>query len=283
LRKRDVLWEALAGLRHRRLRAALCALGIALGIAAVVAVVAIPASSQAALLDRLGRDGNLLTVASGQTIDNTPAPLPLAAAGMLRRIAGVEQVAPVGYVAGATIRRTDAIPPANTNGIAVMTADTSLVAALNLTVVSGRFLDPATDRYPAVVLGAGAARALGIAHATPDTQVYLGSSDVPGGQYATVLGVLAPVPLAPELDTAALFGNPAAGTLLGFDGAPNRVYLRAEPDQVPAVRGLLAPTTNPADRHGAGVGRGGGGRDRAAGRGRRGGQRDGGVGAGASQ
>jgi putative ABC transport system permease protein len=247
MRSGDIAREAFTALLYRRLRAALCALGIAVGVACVVAILAIPASAQAALLDRLGRDGNLLTVASGRTIDSRPVPLPAAAPGMVRRIPGVARVAAVGGLPAATVRRTAAIPPADTGGIAVMTATPALVPTLDLATTAGRFIDAATGRYPAVVLGAAAARALGVTRVTPQTQVFLGTADSPHGRYATVLGVLAPVPLAPEVDTAALIGEPAAADLFGFDGAPTRVYLRADPDRVPAVQRLLARTANPAD------------------------------------
>ncbi len=246
--------EALAALRYRPLRAALCVLGIALGIGCVIAILAIPATAQAALLDRLGRDGNLLTVASGHTFNNRPVPLPDTAPAMLGRIPGVDAVAPVGSLAAATIRRTAAIPPADTNGLALMTATPALVPTLSLAVTSGRFLDAATGRYPAVVLGAGSARALGVDRVTPTTQVFLGTADSPHGRYASVLGILAPSGLAPELDTAVLIGAPAATDLLAFDGAPTRVYLRADPDRVPAVQALLARTANPADPGAVSVG-----------------------------
>jgi putative ABC transport system permease protein len=251
----DIAREGLTALRYRRLRALLCALGIALGIASVVAILAIPASAQAALLDRLGKDGNLLTVATGRSFNGQAQPLPPAAPQMLGRISGVDEMAAVGQLPTATVRRTAAIPPANTGGIAVLTATPTLVRTLDLSVVSGRFLDAATGRYPVVVLGAGAARTLGISRVTPQTQVFLGTADNPGGQYAVVLGILAPVPLAPELDTAALLGTRVATDLLAFDGAPTRVYLRADPDRVPAVQALLASTANPEDPSAVSVGR----------------------------
>jgi putative ABC transport system permease protein len=247
MRRRDVVREALVGLRYRKVRAALCALGIAIGAAAVVAVVAIPASTQATLLSQLGRDGNLLTVATGQTMNGTPQPLPATAPGMVRRIDGVRQAAAVGQLPEVTVRRTSAIPAVDTNGLTLMAADPSLVQTLDLTVAAGRFLDRATGRYPVVVLGAGAARALGVSRV--GTQVYLDRS------YGVVVGILAPVPLAPELDTAALVGTSFAHQAFDFDGEPSRIYLRAEPDRVPAVWALLAATANPADPGEVTVGR----------------------------
>jgi putative ABC transport system permease protein len=250
MRRRDVFREALAGLRYRKLRSALCALGIAIGAAAVVAVVAIPASTQASLLAELGRNGNLLTVATGQTMNGTPMPLPGTAPGMVRRLDGVRQTAAVGQLPETTVRRTSAIPAVDTNGLTLMAADPTLVNTLDLTMAAGRFLDRATARYPVVVLGSAAAHALGIAHI--GSLVYLGGDD---GLYAAVVGILTPAPLAPELDTAALVGTTLAHDAFGFDGQPSRIYLRAEPDQVTAVWGLLAATANPVDPGTVTVGR----------------------------
>jgi putative ABC transport system permease protein len=242
--------EAWVGLRHRKVRSALCALGIAIGAAAVVAVVAIPASTQASLLAELGRDGNLLTVATGQTMNGTPVPLPAPALGMVRRIDGVERAAAVAQLPDAAVRRTSAIPEVDTNGLALMAADPALVGTLDLTVTTGRFLDAATARYPVVVLGSAAARALGITRI--GSQVYLGGQD---GLYAVVVGILAPAPLAPELDTAALVGAPLARDAFDFRDEPSRIYLRAEPDQVTTVWGRLAATANPMEPGTVTVGR----------------------------
>jgi putative ABC transport system permease protein len=240
MRAADLLSSGLIGLRARRLRAALSALGIAIGIAAGVAVLGISASSRASLLAQLGAEGNLLTVSAGQGYDGTPAPLPLTAQRMVGHIPPVESVTAIGYVPGATVRRTAAIPVTNSGGISVLAAQQSLLGTLGGSVAHGAFLNPATERYPATVLGAVAARTLGIAQVHPDTQVYL------GGRYFTVVGILAPVPLAPEIDEAALVGFPVANSLLSLGGYPTQLYLRCQPDQVQAVDGVLPFTANPA-------------------------------------
>ena len=67
---------AAGSLRSRSWRAALSALGIAIGIGAAVAVLGVSASSRAALLSELGAEGNLLTVSAGQDVTGAPAPLP---------------------------------------------------------------------------------------------------------------------------------------------------------------------------------------------------------------
>ena len=228
------------GLRARKLRTALSCLGIAIGIAAAVAVLGISASSKANLLAQLGAEGNLLTVGAGQAFDGSPASLPLTAEPMIARIPPVESVTATGYLPGATVRRTALVPVTDSGGISVLAAQPGLLATLGGSVAAGTFLNPATARYPAVVLGAVAARTLGIGQVRRDTQVYL------AGRYFTVVGILRPVPLAPEIDEAALVGFPAADALLGLGGHPTEIYLRALPDQVQQVVSVLPFTANPA-------------------------------------
>src|SRR5262249_60378281 len=81
---------AAVGLRTRKLRAALSALGIALGVAAIVAVLGLSASSQAGLLAEIARLGtNLLTVQNGQDFTGGTAQLPVTAPPMITRPPGV--------------------------------------------------------------------------------------------------------------------------------------------------------------------------------------------------
>ena len=113
--------------RTRRLRAALSALGIAIGIAAMVAVLGI-STSRADLLARLDRLGtNLLRVTPGETFFGAEAKLPEESLGMLRRIGPVQRVAATANT-DATVRRSDLIPEAETGGISVLAADPELSA-----------------------------------------------------------------------------------------------------------------------------------------------------------
>jgi putative ABC transport system permease protein len=232
---------ALLGLRARKLRTALSCLGIAIGIAAAVAVLGISASSKANLLAQLGAEANLVTVTAGQGFDGSPAPLPLTAEAMIARIPPVESVTAIGYVPGATVRRTAAVPAIDTGGISVYAAQPGLLGTLGGNLAGGTFLNAATARYPAVVLGAVAAQTLGIDRVRPDTQVYL------SGRYFTVVGILRPVPLAPAIDEAALVGFPVADSLLGLGGHATQIYLRTVPDQVQPVVSVLPFTANPAE------------------------------------
>ena len=239
LRPGDALRLGAAGVRTRPMRAVLSALGIALGIAAMVSVVGISASSRAdleATLDRLGT--NLLTVTGGSTLLGEDAKLPKESVGMVGRIGPVISVSATGEV-DATVRRSDLIPAGESGGIAVRAARVDLPTTVGATVASGTWLNAATSRYPAVVLGSVAAERLGISRAGSDVQVWLGD------RWFTVLGILDPVPLAPELDRSALVGFPAAEQLLGFDGHPSTIYERSREDAVEAVRGVLAATANP--------------------------------------
>ncbi|WP_042441631.1 ABC transporter permease [Streptacidiphilus jiangxiensis] len=238
LRASDVLRVGVAGLRGRPLRALLSGLGIAIGIAAMVAVLGISEAGRADLLARIGQLGtNMLTVSPGQDVFGHPTELPLDAAAMVRRIGPVQSATDTGLVQGATVRRTDRIDPLANGGIAVVAARTDLLGTVRGTLAQGLFLNGATERYPAVVLGAQAAATLGIDR--PGRQVYL------SGRWFTVLGVLAPVTLAPELDRSALVGWPEAQSDLGFDGHPTTVYERSTDEQVDAVRGVLAQTADP--------------------------------------
>jgi putative ABC transport system permease protein len=234
----DVLRSGALGLRTRRLRAALSSLGIAIGIASMVAVLGISESSKADLLAQLDRLGtNLLRVAPGQSFLGEDSQLPESAAPMIRRVRGVDAVAAVRNLDGATVRRSDLIDEAETGGIAVAAADPSLAATAAARVRSGRFLDAATGRYPTVVLGAGAADQLGIDR--PGARVYI------GGRWFTVIGILDPVELAPALDDTALVGFDAAERWLGAERDASTIYVRADPDAVADVSDLLGPTANP--------------------------------------
>jgi putative ABC transport system permease protein len=240
LRPADLLPVGTVGLRARPLRAGLSALGVAIGIAAIVAVLSITRSSQADLLaqiDLLGTD--LLTVVNGQSLDGQEAQLPEAAGMMLGRLDGVRRVAPTAQLEAAGVYRTDKVPAVLSGGLAVRACDPALLAALDGRVRQGSFLNPATARYPATVLGYQAAKGLGLATIDQPARIWL------GGHWFTVVGILDPFPLAPELDRSALVGFPVARRLLGYDGHPSRIYLRTDTERTAAVAALLPATANP--------------------------------------
>ncbi|MFC7569681.1 ABC transporter permease [Actinomadura namibiensis] len=236
----DVVRVGAVGLRTRPLRAFLSALGIAIGIAAMVGVVGISSSSGADLDRTLAALGtNLLTVEPGTTMTGERARLPTEAEAMVGRIRPVRTVSAVGLVEDAKVYRHGRIPETETRGLATYAARTSLPDATGARIRSGTWLNEATARHPAVVLGASAAERLGVGRAGPDVRVLV------GGRWFTVVGVLEPAPLAPELDNAALVGWPAAEAELNFDGHPTKVYTRSDEGDVEQVSGVLGATANP--------------------------------------
>jgi putative ABC transport system permease protein len=238
---RDVLRVGSLGLRSRRVRASLSALGISIGIAAIVGVLGISQSSKSGLLDELGRLGNLITVQPTNTAFGQQTELPLTAEGMVSRIAPVTNVTEIASISDTYVYRNSFVPAIDTNGISLTATDANLPATLGATIAHGTFLNAATARYPAVVLGAEAATLLGINDLADPTQVWI------GGHWFTVVGILKPVELVSQMDAMAFIGFPVAEQYFGFDGHPSALYLRALPSQVNAVAAVLPATVNPAN------------------------------------
>jgi putative ABC transport system permease protein len=240
LRPADLGRLASVGLRTRKLRAGLSALGIAIGVAAIVAVLGLSASSQAGLLAEIAQLGtNLLTVQNGQGFNGAIAELPLAAPGMIARLPGVQQVQSTGQVANVSVFRSPLIPTIETNALQVQAASLGLPAAVGTSLARGRFLNPATAQQPVAVLGAAAAQRLGIDRLFPGERIWVGST------WFYLAGILKPAVLAPGIDSSILIGYPAAQRYLGFDGHPSTIYLRASDSAVQRVDSLLAAQANP--------------------------------------
>jgi putative ABC transport system permease protein len=247
---RELVGIALHGLRTRRLRASLSALGIAIGIGAMVAVVGVSASSQANLLatiDKLGT--NLLTVTPGQTFLGANEVLPSYARGAINHMAAVDGSAAVYAVSNATVRRTPYVPAEETGGIAVDAADPTLLTTVGGEIATGHFLDAANEQFPTVVLGAQAAQTLQITRVWGHIQVFL------GGTWFNVIGVLKPVLLDPNLDSTAFIGLPVAARLFQTQPNASEIYVRANVNEVTTVSGLLAPTADPENPDGVQVSR----------------------------
>ncbi|HEX4057620.1 MAG TPA: ABC transporter permease [Galbitalea sp.] len=239
LRSADLARLATVGLRTRKLRASLSALGIAIGVAAIVAVLGLSSSASAALLNEIAALGtNLLVVQSGQTLAGQPAELPDAAPAMIQRIDAVTRVQETGSVSG-NVYRNRLIPSIQSNALSIEATSVGLLATVGTSVARGSFLNAATAQEPAVVLGAAAAQRLGIDRVYSGERIWLGTT------WFYVAGILKPALLAPSIDASVLVGFPAAETYLGFDGHPSTIYVRARTDQVAAVDGILGRTTNP--------------------------------------
>jgi putative ABC transport system permease protein len=240
LRVADLLPVASVGLRTRRVRAVLSTLGVAIGIAAVVSVLGITQSSQADLLARIDELGtNLLTVANGQSASGREVPLPKTAAATIGRTDGVLSAAPTAELAGIQVFRSDRIPTTLTRGLSVRVADPSLLTTLNGEISHGTYLSQATSSYPTTVLGHATAEALGIRDLAGTPRVWVQD------RWYTVIGILEPLELAPEVDLSALVGPEIAAQDFRYQGRPTRVYVRADVERTTEVANVLAPATNP--------------------------------------
>jgi putative ABC transport system permease protein len=239
LRPSDLGRVASVGLRTRRLRAGLSALGIAIGVASIVAVLGLSASSQAGLLRQIDRLGtNLLIVSNGQSFTGKAAELPLTAPAMIARIDPVTSVAETAKVT-ANAYRSPLIPAEDTNALTVQAASLNLPASLSVMLARGAYLNAATATEPVAVLGAAAAQRLGIDRLSPGERIWVAD------QWFYLAGILGPAELAPEIESSVLVGFPAAEKYLASNGHSNTVYVRAENQQVASVQSVLAQTANP--------------------------------------
>jgi putative ABC transport system permease protein len=221
LRPADLAALASIGLRTRRLRAGLSALGIAIGVAAIVAVLGLAASSTATLLDEISQLGtNLLTVTDGQDLSGATAELPEAAPAMVARLPGVAAVQDTGLISNVGAYKSPYIPPIETNALSVEASSLNLPAVAGTSIDQGSYLNAATASEPVAVLGAATAQLLGVDRIVPGMRIWV------GGQWFYVTGILSKDTYAPELDSAVLIGFPAAQKYLHFDGHPAEIYVR---------------------------------------------------------
>ena len=239
----DTLQLATIGIRMRPLRAALSGLGIAIGVASLVAVLGISRSSQADLVQQLDRLGtNLLQVSAGQGLGDGVTTLPIDAEGMIARVAPVREVSATADL-DATVVRTRFVDRGDTRGISVKAARVGMLDVLGGRVEKGRWLDAVTSRYPSVVLGSVAAERLGI------TSVVDGPVVQVRGRSWTVIGILDPMPLAQDIERSVLVGWDAAETLLRPSTADplsaSTIYVRSFDERVGQVRDVLPATANP--------------------------------------
>ncbi len=241
----DLARLAVVGIRTRKLRAALSALGIAIGVAAIVAVLGLSSSSAAGLNAEIAALGtNLLTVQSGQTLSAGTAELPVEAPAMIARLKGVYQVQSTGTT-DVNVYRSPLIPAVNTNALSVEASTLDLPATTGTGVAQGEFLNAATAREPVCVLGAAAAQLLGIDQVLGGERIWITGVSGSGGMWLYVAGILHPDVLAPEIDSSILVGFPFAQQYLGFDGHPSTIYVKATDSQVNSVDNLLAAQANP--------------------------------------
>jgi putative ABC transport system permease protein len=236
----DLVRTATIGIRTRKRRSALSALGIMIGIAAMVAVLGLSQSSKSELLAQLERLGtNLLTVEPSEGLGMGTGTLPTAATDMIARIGPIESSSMLSAVPS-YVYRTDLIPTARTGGISIQAVDQDLLDVLGGSIVDGVWFDNAAKAaYPNVVLGAIAAERLGVHSVSGKQQIWLAD------RWFTVIGILNLFELAPDLDRSVFISHTAAETYLDHENLPTRVLIRVDPTKVDQVLAVLAVTANP--------------------------------------
>lgn len=236
----DMARAAGIGLRTRRLRSVLSALGIMIGIGAMVAVLGLSESSKSDLLSQLDALGtNMLQVEASSGIGLGPGTLPDDSFAMVSRIGPVDTVSWVGTVAGAHVFKTDLIPDTQTGGLSVLAADPGLLDTLQGSMSDGVFLDEASPDFPVVVLGSVTAQRLGIRSLETSVAVWLGD------EWFTVVGIMDSLALSPNVDRAAIVSRNAAETYLDYDGVIGTMYVRTSPSSIDEVRNVMPATVNP--------------------------------------
>jgi putative ABC transport system permease protein len=241
LSSRDVLDLGLTGIRSRPVRAVLSTLGISVGIATVLLILGISASSQAGLAARLDSLGANLLQAQAQAQDDLHIEFPAGADAMVRRIGPVTDVAQLAVVQG-VVGRTDRVNPDDQVGLTAFATSPALLPVLHATMNTGRFLDARTASMRTVVLGWSAASNLGI-NATVTGREAISISI--GGDHFTVIGILDKMLVTSDLDYGVFVGWDSAVAALGFTGHATTMYVRTEQDQLDAVRTVLGPTLYP--------------------------------------
>jgi len=235
----DTLRVGSSGLRTRRFRATLSALGITIGVATLVGILGLSQSGSADLIKELDALGtNLLIIQAGEGFKAGQVRLPEDAAAMIRRIAPVYEVATVSSVPGG-VYRNDLIDEGRTRGITIFAADLNLLEAQRGTLKSGAYLSEVTSEFPSVVLGSVAGQRLGISEVANGQRLWLGE------QWFTVIGVLNPLPLAADLDRGAIIGYGAAREFLDHDAGADVIYVRAFPEHIHDVRSVMSATVSP--------------------------------------
>ena len=239
LRFFDLIALSLRGLLARPVRAVLTAVGIAIGIAAIVSVIGISASGRADLLATLDDLGtNLLRVTPGAGIFGQASQVPEDAVAMVARIGPVNDVVGITTV-DATLRRNDFVSKLDTGGLTVVSATPRLLDVVRGEVATGRFLQEGLEEIPVIALGSVAAERLGIRSINPPVRVLVGD------EWFGVVGILESMRIHPDLDRTGFVAYPAAEVFL--DGKPEptalyiRVVLRSINDVVKVIPATVAP------------------------------------------
>ena len=240
-RFRELLGVAWAGLTARWSRTLLIMLGPVVGVAAMVAAVGLTESAKGDLQAKLSKLGTTLIIAdAGGSFGQRNPTMPDDAVARAQRVPAVEAASAVTGLNGVVALPTEASKDYYAAfPVPVQAADNALPDVLRVPLQSGRWLNDADlDNHTySAVLGSSLAHKYGL---IPGEIRTVRLNTVNFG----VVGVLAPVALAPELDNAVFITQWAAKNDFGTEGKPSRLYLRAREGSTQAAADNLPKAIN---------------------------------------
>ena len=221
----ELVQEAFDGLRARKLRAVLVALGPAIGVAAIVGIFGLSESARGdvrATLRELGTDLLVVDQASGSA-----GILP---AESLDRIAGVSTVrsaAQTSVLSGipVAVSRESEGTISLAQVVEVRLASPNLPEVLEVPIAGGRYLNAFDERdgVNAVVVGSDVAALFAI-------EPPYNRSILLNGELFGVVGVLEPSAILEELNNSVFITPAAARRHFGWSGQPSQIYIRVDGD-----------------------------------------------------
>lgn len=233
---RDLLGVAWSGLTARKIRTMLIMLGPIIGVAAMVGAIGLTESAKGGLQQELATLGtNLIIAQSGGTFGSQNPTFPSDVIKRVESISTVQSVTATTNVsgvvalpisAGSTYYQAFPVP--------VRAAGIDLPSVLQVSMIDGRWLSTAdTDLHLlSAVLGSGIAREYGYVPGEMRT-VQL------NGINFGVVGELGNVALDPSLNDAVFVTQWAAEYVLGTNGLPNQLYIRAKPGTTTATNNAI--------------------------------------------
>ncbi|MGO9342106.1 MAG: ABC transporter permease [Acidimicrobiales bacterium] len=222
---RDLINVAWSGLMARKVRTLFIMLGSVIGVAAMVGAVGLTESAKGALQVQLADLGtNLIIVQAGGTFGSQSPTLPGDAVQRAQAVSTVSAAAATTNISGVV-----SLPVEGASSyyeafpVPVRAADVNLPNVLQVPLLDGRWLNNADNQLHlrSIVLGSGIAQQYGYLPGEMRT-IQLNSTNF------GVVGVLGPVALDPTLDNAVFVTQWAAKHLLGTDGLPDELYVRAK-------------------------------------------------------
>lgn len=227
-----VAWHATVA---RPLRSGLLVVGAAAGVAIAVGARGTLQSGKGEIREALDRLGTNIVVVEATDPSGTRSALPAAAARRASAVSTVESVAWTSLVdvAPSVSPRIQGFELGDVS-TPVTVASPDALTTLAIPVVDGRPLGAADEaaQLRSAVVGARLAETLGADSLVGNT-VWIGDTSF------GVVGVLAPSPLAPELDAAVLIPRATAEAVFGASVRPTRLYLRVDQDLVDETARLL--------------------------------------------